>query len=175
MRYSEDLLHSQRETQISRFRAWVLLLVPLAAILFQVYIPRFFQFLAYLELPLIVTIYFALMRRSPIGGLLVGAAVGLAQDSLSQMPLGMYGITKTIIGYVAASVGLRLDVDHPMIRLILSFLFFVFHHFIFWALARGLLAQQDNFEAQRTLVLALLNGIVAVSVFHFLDKLRERA
>jgi len=66
-------------------------------------------------------------------------------------------------------------VDHPMIRLILSFLFFVFHHFIFWALARGLLAQQDNFEAQRTLVLALLNGIVAVSVFHFLDKLRERA
>jgi rod shape-determining protein MreD len=176
MRYSEDrvLLHSQRETQISRFKAWVLFLVPLAAILFQVYIPLFFQFLAYLELPLIVTVYFALMRRSPIGGLLVGALVGLAQDSLSKNPLGMFGITKTIIGYVAASVGMRLDVDHPMIRLILGFLFFVFHQFIFWALSRGLLGQQMNFEIQRTLVLGLLNAIVAVSLFHFLDKLKER-
>jgi rod shape-determining protein MreD len=115
--------HTQRDTRISRFKGWVLVLVPLAAILFQVYIPLFFQFLAYLELPLIVTVYFALMRRSPIGGLLVGAIVGLAQDSLSKNPLGMFGITKTIIGYVAASVGLRLDVDHPLIRLILGFFF----------------------------------------------------
>ncbi|HVP48940.1 MAG TPA: rod shape-determining protein MreD [Bryobacteraceae bacterium] len=176
MRYSDDhiILHNQRETQISRFKAWVLFLVPLAAILFQVYVPLFFQFLAYLELPLIVTIYFALMRRSPIGGLFVGALVGLAQDSLSKNPLGMFGITKTIIGYVAASVGLRLDVDHPLIRLILGFFFFVFHHFIFWALSRGLLGQQMNFETQRTLVLGLLNAIVAVSLFHFLDKLKER-
>ena len=175
MRYSDDyVLYSQRETQISRFRAWVLFLVPLAAILFQVYVPLFFQFLAYLELPLIVTVYFALMRRSPIGGLFVGALVGLAQDSLSKNPLGMFGITKTIIGYVAASVGLRLDVDHPLIRLILGFFFFVFHQFIFWALSRSLLGQSMNFETQRTLVLGLLNAIVAVSLFHFLDKLKER-
>jgi rod shape-determining protein MreD len=120
-------------------------------------------------------VYFALMRRSPISGLFVGALVGLAQDSLSKNPLGMFGITKTIIGYVAASVGLRLDVDHPLIRLVLGFLFFVFHHFIFWALSRGLLGQTMNFETQRTLVLGLLNAIVAVSLFHFLDKLKERA
>jgi rod shape-determining protein MreD len=106
--------------------------------------------------------------------LFVGALVGLAQDSLSKNPLGMFGITKTIIGYVAASVGLRLDVDHPLIRLILGFLFFVFHQFIFWALSRGLLGQTMNFETQRTLVLGVLNAIVAVSLFHFLDKLRER-
>ena len=115
------------------------------------------------------------MRRSPIGGLFVGALVGLAQDSLSKNPLGMFGITKTIIGYVAASVGLRLDVDHPLIRLILGFFFFVLHQFIFWVLSRGLLAQQVPFETQRTLVLGLLNAIVAVSLFHFLDKLKERA
>ena len=176
MRYSDEhvMLHTQRDTRISRFKGWVLVLVPLAAILFQVYIPLFFQFLAYLELPLIVTVYFALMRRSPIGGLLVGAIVGLAQDSLSKNPLGMFGITKTIIGYVAASVGQRLDVDHPLIRLILGFFFFVFHQFIFWVLSRALLGQQMNFETQRTLVLGLLNAIVAVSLFHFLDKLKER-
>src|SRR5215470_19309852 len=119
MRYSDEhsLVYTQRETQISRFKAWVLFLVPLAAILFQVYIPLFFQFLAYLELPLIVTVYFALMRRSQVHGLFVGALVGLAQDSLSKDPLGMFGIAKTLVGYFAASVGMRIDVEHPFIRL----------------------------------------------------------
>ena len=64
--------HPAREPHLA-FRAWVLVLVPLAAILFQVYVPLFFQFLGFLELPLLVTVYFALMRRSQITGLSVGA------------------------------------------------------------------------------------------------------
>ena len=43
------LLSSQREGQVSRFRAWVMVAVPLAAILFQVYVPLFFQFLKFLD------------------------------------------------------------------------------------------------------------------------------
>lgn len=166
------LLGSQRESQISRFRAWALIAVPLAAILFQVYIPLFFQFLSFLELPLLVTIYFALMRRSPIAGLFVGMLVGLAQDSLSKNPLGMFGIVKTLVGYFAASVGMRFDVDHPFVRLVLAFFFFFFHQFFYWVLTRALLAQQIAFDVQRTLFLGLLNAVVAVSLFHFLDKLR---
>jgi len=166
------LLGNQRESHISKFRAWVMLAVPLAAILFQVYTPRFFEFLSFLELPLLVTIYFALMRRSPIGGLLVGMLVGLAQDSLSKNPLGMFGIVKTLVGYFAASVGLRFDVDHPAVRLVLAYFFFFFHQFFYWVLSRALLAQQVSFDVQRTLFLGLLNAVVGVSLFHFLDKLR---
>jgi rod shape-determining protein MreD len=167
------LLGNQRESQISRFRIWVLLAVPLAAILFQVYIPLFFQFLSFLELPLLVTIYFALMRRSPVGGLLVGMLVGLAQDSLSKNPLGMFGIVKTLVGYFAASVGLRFDVDHPLVRLVLAyFFFFFFHQFFYWVLSRALLAQQVTFDVRRTMFIGLLNALVGVSLFHFLDKLR---
>lgn len=177
MSYSEDriALGGQRETQTSRFRSWVFFVIPLAAILFQVYIPLFFRFLAYLELPLLVTIYFALMRRSQLRGLLVGALVGLAQDSLSKNPLGLFGIIKTLVGYFAASVGMRFDVDHPFLRLLLALFFFFFHQFLYWAMARTLLGQQVNFEPQRTLGLGLLNAIVALALFHFLDKLKERA
>jgi rod shape-determining protein MreD len=160
--------------QVSRFRAWVLLAVPIAAILFQVYVPRFFEFLSYLELPLLVTIYFALMRRSQLGGLFVGLFIGLAQDSLSKNLLGMYGIVNTLVGYFAASVGLRIDVEHPFIRLLLAFFFYFFHQFLYWVMARGLLGAQIVFEVQRTLVLGVLNAIVGLAVFHFLDKLRER-
>ena len=177
MTYSGDrlLLGSQRERQVSRFRAWVLFSVPLAAILFQVYVPLFFQFLAYLELPLLVVVYFSLMRRSPVAGTIIGALVGLAQDSLSKNPLGMFGIVKTLVGYFAASVGLRLDVDHPLIRLLLGFFFFFFHQFFYWVLSRAPLGQQVDFDLDRTLVLGVLNAFVSLSLFHFLDKLRERS
>ena len=169
------LLSSQREGQVSRFRAWVLLAVPLAAILFQVYVPLFFPFLGFLEMPLLVVVYFALMRRSQVNGLLVGAAVGLAQDSLSKNPLGMFGIVNTLVGYFAASVGLRLDVDHPFIRILLSFFFYLFHQCMYWVLSRALLGHQLALEIQKTLMLGALNAVVGVSLFHFLDKLRETA
>jgi rod shape-determining protein MreD len=105
----------------------------------------------------------------------VGALVGLAQDSLSKNPLGMLGIVNTLVGYFAASVGLRLDVDHPLIRLLLTFFFFLFHQFFYWLMVRALLGQQLAFDVQRTLVLGLLNARGGVSLFHFLDKLRVTA
>src|SRR5690242_3231050 len=153
--YSSDriLLSNQRESRISKFRAWVMVLVPLAAILFQVYVPLFFQFLGYLELPLLATVYFALMRRNPVGGLLVGSAVGLIQDSLSKNPLGMFGIVKTLVGYFAASVGMRFDVDHGLVRFVLGYFFYFFHQFFYWLLSSALLGRQVEFEVQRTLML----------------------
>ncbi len=173
---SRILLSSTRESQTSRFRAWVLLIVPVFAIAFQIFVPRFFPLAQYLEMPLLVVVYFALMRRSQIQGLLIGAAVGLAQDSLSQkIPLGMFGIVNTLVGYFAASIGLRLDVDHAFLRLVLCFFFYVFHEVLYWVMARALLGQMLTLELQRTLVQGLLNAVVGVSLFHFLDRLRESA
>jgi len=174
MSYSSDRgLIVDRETESSRFKAWIFIAVPILAILFQIYVPLFFQFLGFLELPLLVTIYFALMRRSQVRGLLIGAAVGLAQDSLSKNPLGMFGICKTLVGYFAASLGLRIDVEQPFVRLLLTFLLFGFHQFLYWVLARALLAQTYPFDWRETTILAALNSVVGVFLYHFLDRLRE--
>jgi rod shape-determining protein MreD len=175
MTYSGDrlLLSSQREGQISHFRSWVLILVPLAAIGFQVYVPLFFQFFGFLEMPLLVVVYFAIMRRTQISGLLIGALIGLAQDSIFHNPLGMYGIDKTLVGYFAASVGMRFDVEHGLIRLLLCFLFYVFHQFFYWVIARALLSQQLVLDLPHTALVGLLNAVVGVALFAFLDKLRD--
>jgi hypothetical protein len=37
--------------------------------------------------------------------------------ALSKKWLGMYGIAKTLVGYLAASVGRTIDVEHRVIRL----------------------------------------------------------
>jgi rod shape-determining protein MreD len=161
-----------RKSRASKFK-WVSLFgIPLAAILFQVYVPRFFTYLAYLEMPLLVTVYFSLVRRSPPAGVLFGMCIGLAQDSLSNQPLGMFGIVKTLVGYFAASIGQRFEASSALLRLVLAFFFFFFHQFFYWVLARALLGEAVSFEPVQTLVLAVLNAAVAVPLFHILDKLR---
>ncbi|HUE02844.1 MAG TPA: hypothetical protein VMR62_24975 [Bryobacteraceae bacterium] len=42
-------------------------------------------------------------------------------------------------------------------------------------LARGLLGRLVGFDVQRTLVFGVLNAVVGVTLFHFLDKLRQPA
>jgi rod shape-determining protein MreD len=173
--FSSDRLLADvpRRSRGFRLRPVVIILVPLAGILFQVYMPRFFHYLGYIEVPLLTVLYFSLMRRQPIVGVLVGAAVGLAQDSLSQQPLGIFGIVKTLVGYFAASVSMRFDVDNPVIQFVLSFFFFVFHEFFKWMLIRALLGQQLDFLAQQTLLFGLVNAVVAVPLFLVLDKMKE--
>jgi rod shape-determining protein MreD len=166
------LLNSQRESQVSRFNVWVAILVPFFALLFQIYVPLFFRFLNFLEMPLLVVVYLSLMRRNPISGLFVGAAVGLAQDAWFHNPLGMLGITKTLVGYFAASIGMKLDVDNVLMRFILAFFFYVFHQAFYWVMEHALLSRQSPFDLMGWLGLGLLNALVGAALFHFLDKLR---
>jgi rod shape-determining protein MreD len=175
MSYSGDrlLLSSQREGQISHFRGWVMVVVPVAAVAFQFYVPLFFQFLKFLEMPLLVVVYFALMRRTQISGLMIGAVVGLAQDSVFHNPLGMLGIDKTLVGYFAASVGMRFDVEHGFIRLLLCFLFYMFHQFFYWVIARALLSRPVVLDMANIALIGLLNAVVGVALFAFLDRLRD--
>jgi rod shape-determining protein MreD len=174
MSYSSDReLAVDRTAQSSRFKPWAFFAIPILAILFQIYVPLFLPFLSYLELPLMVVIYFALMRRSQVRGLFIGALVGLAQDSLSNNPLGMFGICNTLVGYFAASFGLKIDVEQPFVRLLMTFLLFFFQKFLYWVLTRALLAQASLFDWRETAILAALNSVVGVFLYHFLDRLRE--
>ena len=143
--------------------------MPLAAILFKVYVPRFLTYLSYLELPLLVTVYFSLMYRSPVAGVLVGSGIGLAQDSLSNLPLGMFGIVKTLVGYFVASVSQRLEVNNTPVRFFLALLFFLFHRVFYWVLSRALLGERFDLDLAQTAVLAILNALVAVPLYRLLE------
>jgi rod shape-determining protein MreD len=171
--FSDRLIVEGPKRQIAKYRLFVLLLIPLAAILFEVYVERLVEYVVFLELPLLVTVYFALMRRSPIIGLLLGAGIGIVQDSLSHHPLGMFGIVKTLVGYFCASVGQRFAVDNSAVRFVLAFFFYFFHQMLYWVLLRALLGQPGSFEPGRELILGLLNAIVAIPLFRLLDKLRD--
>jgi rod shape-determining protein MreD len=86
----------------------------------------------------------------------------------------MYGICKTLVGYFSASIGMQFDVEHSFVRMILCFVFYMFHQFLYWVLQRALLDQPVVFDLEGTLILAAINSIIGVALFHFLDKLRIR-
>lgn len=174
MTSGDDILSARRDTRVAQFRGWVLLAVPLGALAFQSYVPLFFEQLKFLDLTLLVTIYFAMMRHSPVTGILIGASMGLAQDALVYNPLGMYGIAKTLVGFFAASLGSKIDVGAGFVRLIACFVFYYFHQFLYWTMSHALLANRAPFEWKRQLMLAGLNTAVGLALFHFLDRLKSR-
>jgi rod shape-determining protein MreD len=169
--YSDPIMGARRRPRTWRFRNLLWIPVPLIAIVVQVYMPLFVGYLSFLELPLLLTVYFALTRREPIPGMLAGCAIGLAQDALSHNPIGMFGIVKSLVGYLAGSLSQRIDVDNFFVRFLAGFVFFFFHHFLYWALAAALLSEKLAMDPLQTLVMSGLNALVAVPLFAAFDKL----
>jgi len=170
-----DLRIGESHIEVHKFRTGAILIATLFALVIQAWFPLRFARATLLDFPLLVTIYFGLSRRNPSTGLLLGMAIGLFQDSLSgpTVPLGLYGIAKTIIGYLASSIGARLDTEHPAARFALTAAFFVAHEGLVSLTRRILLAQPQPWFNLHLFVAALINALVAVFVFLLLDRLRR--
>ena len=86
----------------------------------------------------------------------------------------MYGIALTIIGYMASSLGLKIDVENPGSRFILTYVFFVAHQGIYYGVAHGLLRQTAQWNWSHVAISALANAVIGIFVFKFLDRFKER-
>jgi rod shape-determining protein MreD len=166
---------SSRQAQNQRFSPQVAIGIPLIAIFAQAYIPLYLPFMRILDLPLMVTIFFAVARRSPVTGLLTGGVIGLLQDSLTHQDIGLFGIAKTIVGYLASSIGVRLDVENPGSRFLMTGFFYVLHQLIYHVVARGLANQTFGLRPIHLIVGALLNAVFAVPFFSLLDRFKQSA
>jgi rod shape-determining protein MreD len=165
---------SRREMEKHRFHPLVFILVPLLAIFLQVYLPLRFPSISVLDLPVLVVIYFAVSRRGPIAGTLVGLIIGLIQDAMTHLPLGINGIVDCVIGYFAASIGVRIDVDNPGTRLIMNFIFLLFASILHLLILRRLLGMHETWFWVHELIRAVVNALIGVVLFALLDRLRQR-
>ncbi len=164
----------RRDLEIRRYPLLVYALVPLAALVLQAWLPRILGRYAWFDLPLVITVYFALGRRSPIQGTIMGAAMGLFEDALSNHAIGVNGIAKTVVGFLAASVGVRIDVENHTIRLILNFLLSLLSSAIFVFIYRILLGLDLEWSWITELLKAVGNSIIALVLFPLLDRLQIR-
>jgi rod shape-determining protein MreD len=167
------LAASRRETEAPTLPIAVLLLAPLLAIGLESFIPVHFPPFALLDLPLLLVIYFAIVRRSPVTGTLAGAIIGILQDAMTRQPLGVFGITNTIIGYLAGLVGNRIDTDNYTARLLFTFFFTMLHSFLYWLLVHRFLAEPVAWSWVHEPLRAVVNAVVGVILFALLDLTRQ--
>jgi rod shape-determining protein MreD len=164
----------RRTNEVRRYPMLAYALVPLAALVLQAWLPRVLGAYSWFDLPLVVTVYFALDRRSPIQGTLMGAAMGLFEDALSHHAIGVNGIAKTVVGFLAASIGVRIDVENRTIRLAMNFLLSLLSSALVVFVSRILLGLDLEWRWFTALFTAIGNSLIALILFPLLDRLQIR-
>src|SRR5215813_8220760 len=151
MNETYDLRVGESHIEVHKFRGGTILLSLLIAVVLQSFLPVYIAKAGILDLPLLITIYFGLSRRNPSSGLLLG----------------------TVTGYLASSIGARLDTEHPAARFALTGAFFVLHQGIVILIQKLLLAQPQPWFTMRLLVACLVNATLGVFLYYLLDRLRK--
>jgi rod shape-determining protein MreD len=131
---------------------------------------------AALDLVLVVVVYISLMS-GPVTGVLVGSLAGLIQDALPLGVLGIGGLAKTLVGFLAGLLGTQFIVTAPLLRFIVFVMATILHSAVFMGLY--MLLDLRQFPTPYTAVLsqAIGNGFVGVvgaQIIELLPGLRER-
>jgi len=122
------------------------------------------------DLVLVVVVYVAL-TSGPVTGLLTGTVAGLIQDALASGIIGIGGLAKTVVGFLAGVIGTQFIVAQPLPRFVVFLGATAVHALIFM----GLYALLDlrHFGTPYAAVggQAVGNAIVGVLAFQLIELL----
>jgi rod shape-determining protein MreD len=104
----------------------------------------------------------------------MGGGLGLFQDALTHHAIGVNGIAKTVAGFLAASVGVRIDVENHTIRILLNFFLSLLCSGIYLFIYRVLLGLDLEWSWLTELFKAIGNSIIAFLLFPLLDRVQIR-
>ena len=122
-----------------------------------------------LDLVLIVVVYVAL-TSGPVRGMVAGSVAGLAQDALSSGTLGIGGLAKTIVGFVAGVIGQQFIVTAAFPRFVMFVAATIVHAGVFMGLY--LLLGLRDFPAPCVAVLSqsVANAVVGMIAFTIVEE-----
>jgi rod shape-determining protein MreD len=113
--------------------AGILLAVGVALALQTTLVARYVRGTVGVDLVLVVVVYVALMS-GPVAGLLTGTMAGLIQDFLTIGVIGIGGLAKTLVGFLAGVIGTQFIVTQPLPRFCVFFVATVIHQVVFMGL-----------------------------------------
>jgi rod shape-determining protein MreD len=116
------------------------------------------------DLVLVVVVYVGL-TSGPVAGLASGAIAGLIQDALSSGIIGIGGLAKTVVGFLAGIVGTQFIVAQPLPRFVVFAAATLLHATIFVGLYAILDVRQFGNPYGVALGQAVGNAVVGVLAF----------
>jgi len=153
----------------------ILSVAVLLALLLQTFFPLKLPLARLIDFPLLLVIYYALMRRDRMFGMGLGTGLGLLQDALSHGYIGIYGIAKAITGYLAASASTRFELESLVARTVLTGVFVLVHNLCLAALQHALLEAPPPFQPVSIASAVLVNVALGLILFQILDRFRRPA
>ena len=166
---------THRPIAVYRLHPVILSVAILAAVLLQTLLPLKVPLAHLMDFPLLIIIYFALMRRDRIVGVAMGTALGLLQDALSHGYIGIFGIAKAITGYLAASASTRFELESLLTRAVLTGVFVLVHNLCLAGLQHVLLEVPPPLQPLATASAVLVNVALGLIIFQILDRFRRPA
>ena len=145
------------------------------ALVLQTFLPVVLPLARLFDLPLLVLIYFSVMRRNKVFGTLCGSVIGLAEDALSHGFLGIFGITKALVGYLGAWASVQFDLEELLGRLALTAVLVLVHRVTLAGLRHVLVETPLTLQPLDLASVVLLNSALAVIIFQVLDRFRRPA
>ncbi len=122
------------------------------------------------DLVLVVVLYVAL-TSGPVTGLLSGTVAGLAQDALSSGVIGIGGLAKTVVGFLAGIIGTQFIVAQPFPRFLVFFAGTLLHAAVFIGLYVLLDVRAFGTPYAAVAGQALGNAVVGVVAFQLVELL----
>jgi len=169
------LVYRHRPKEAFRTHPAILSLIVFASLLLEVTLPPVFPVARLFQFPLLVTIYFSMIRENQIFGTAFGMSVGLLEDALSHAYLGQMGMAKALVGYLAATAGQKLEFDNHLVRgLLIGSLVFVDNGFTY-LLTHLLLGLPGTLVPLRLLEIIIVNVALGLILFPLFDRLKKRA
>ncbi|MGD0458641.1 MAG: rod shape-determining protein MreD [Terriglobia bacterium] len=162
----------QREVEAFRVHPATLWVTILVALLLQTFLPLKIPLAGLMDFPLLVTVYFTLVRQNKIFGIALGTGLGLMQDALSHGYVGMFGMAKALVGYLAAFAAIRFNVESLFARSVVTASLILLHNLCMAGLQHALLESPPAFMALDLASAVLVNVALSLIVFPVLDRMR---
>jgi rod shape-determining protein MreD len=122
------------------------------------------------DLVLVVVVYVAL-TSGPVTGLLTGTVAGLMQDALSTGVIGIGGLAKTLVGFLAGVIGSQFIVSQSVPRFVVFFGATLLHAVVFMGLYAVLDLRHFGTPYAAVAAQAAGNAIVGILAFQVVELL----
>ena len=125
---------------------------------------------AAVDLVLVAVVYVAL-TTGPVTGMLAGSVAGLIQDSLSSGVVGIGGLAKSIVGFLAGAFGQQFIVTAALPRLVMFVAATALHAAVFMGLYEVLDLRTFQSPWKTVTTQALGNALVGIVAFTIIEAL----
>jgi rod shape-determining protein MreD len=119
----------------------------------------------------LVVVVYAALTAGPVTGLLGGTFAGLVQDVLANGVIGIGGLAKTIVGFLAGVIGTQFIVAQPLPRFVVFFSATLVHALVFHGLYAVLNLRQFGTAYAAIVGQAVTNAFVGVVAFQIAELL----